>query len=72
MGAHYLAEALKVNTVRYTADIFHKYDEYCCAQTLSTLDLALNDLGSTGAQYLADALKVNQVSYSLAFSVRRP
>ena len=60
-GATYLADALKVNQVRYPRCTlirsgFHQY-----IQTINTLEIPYNYVGPEGTQYLADTLKMNKV-----------
>ena len=62
-GANYIADALKLNQVRWKIPdhILHHN-----AQTLHNLNLWDNKLGAEGAKYLADMLKVNQVRRAIS------
>lgn len=64
MGIKYLAHALQQNKVLQD-DLFFFFIHlfvHCFIQTLTTLNLAYNQIGAVGAQHLANALYKNQVS----------
>jgi hypothetical protein len=57
-GGQYIADALKINTVRsllYHMRLFH------LMQTLTTLDIGWNKVGVDGTKHLANALQHNTV-----------
>lgn len=64
LGAQYLAEALKYNTVNFHAIIKNDMlPSLLFTQTLTTLDFECNRFGPVGAQHLADALQQNTVNF---------
>jgi hypothetical protein len=70
VGAQYLADALRNNTVSLILSSSISYTHlHVFTQTLTTLDLNYNQIGDAGAQYLADALRNNTVTLILSSSI---